>query len=73
MASPQLEHGYMRIANEIWEQIMMRAFTKRQRAILDLILRLSWGCQKKTARVRHQSDFELVGVGRTHEIGRAHV
>lgn len=66
MASPQLEHGYMRIANEIWEQIMMRDFTKRQRAILDLILRLSWGCQKKTARVRNQSDFELVGVGRTH-------
>ena len=64
--SPQLEQGYMRIANEVWEQVMMRDFTKRQRAILDLILRLSWGCQKKTARIPHQSDFELVGVGRTH-------
>lgn len=45
---------------------MMRDFSKRQRSILDLILRLSWGCQHKEAYIPRQSDFEIVGVGRTH-------
>ncbi len=44
---------------------MVSGFTEQQRRVLDLILRLSWGCGKKFAIIPHQSDFEIVGVGRT--------
>src|SRR5690554_3134920 len=45
--------------------MMQTDFTKRQRKILDLIIRMSYGCQKKYALLR-PTDFELVGVLRTH-------
>lgn len=61
MASPQLEHGYTRTANELSEAIMQSDFSKRQRNILDLVIRMSYGCHKKSALLRY-SDFELVGV-----------
>lgn len=41
---------------------MISDFTKRQRKILDLILRLSWGCSKKYAIIPHQNDFEITGI-----------
>lgn len=62
MANPQPTDAHLRISHSIQEEIMMRDFTKRQRAILDLILRLSWGCNKKSAVIPKQRDFELVGV-----------
>ncbi len=62
MARPQLEEGYTRLANSIIEAIMLRDFSKRQRKILDMIFRLSYGCNKKVAIIPHQRDFELVGV-----------
>lgn len=65
MANPQPTDAHMRIAHSIAEAIMMRNFTKRQRAILDLILRLSWGCGKKTAIIPLKQDFRLVGVDKT--------
>lgn len=64
MASPQAENGHVRIANELFEQIMERPFTKRQRSILDLIIRLSYGCSKKEAYIPSQKYFEIAGVSR---------
>jgi DNA invertase Pin-like site-specific DNA recombinase len=43
---------------------MVGCFTEQQRRILDLILRLSWGCDKTTAYI--QRDFEVVGVREGH-------
>lgn len=65
MANPQPSDAHLRIAHSIQEEIMMRDFTKRQRSILDLILRLSWGCGKKIATITRQKDFELVGIAKT--------
>lgn len=62
MANPQLESGYIRLANELWDAIMSRKFTGRQQKILKLILRLSYGCQRKSAMIPCLSDFALVGV-----------
>jgi len=62
MANPQPTDAHLRIAHSINEQIMVTDFSKRQRKILDLILRLSWGCGKKDAIIPHQNDFEIVGV-----------
>lgn len=66
MANPQPTDAHLRVAHCITEAVMMRDFTKRQRKILDLILRLSWGCGKKFAIVPRQRDFEAVGVGEGH-------
>lgn len=66
MANPQPADQHLRIASSIQEEIMMRDFSKRQRSILDLILRLSWGCGKKTAIIPKQKDFEIVGIGETN-------
>ncbi|BFH70632.1 hypothetical protein J27TS7_57740 [Paenibacillus dendritiformis] len=62
MASPQKENGYVGIANEIWDEIISRKFTERQQKILKLILRLSYGCRKKTATIPLLKHFELGGV-----------
>jgi len=66
MADPQPEDAHLRVAHSINEAIMLRDFSKRQRKILDLILRLSWGCGKKTAIITRQKDFAVVGVGEGH-------
>jgi hypothetical protein len=64
MASPQADK-YVKLSNELYEAIMQSDFTKRQRNILDMVIRLSYGCAKKFAIIRH-SDFELCGVGKNH-------
>lgn len=66
LANPQLEDGYLRIANEVWNQIMMCKFNREQRGIIDLIIRLSWGCGKKWAYIPRQKDFCLAGVYESH-------
>lgn len=62
MASPQLKNGFIGIANDIWDEIISRKFTERQQKILKLILRLSYGCQKKVAIIPQLNHFELCGV-----------
>lgn len=62
MANPQPTDAHLRIAHEISEQLMVSHFTAKQRRILDLVLRLSWGCGKKDAIIPRQSDFEVVGI-----------
>lgn len=62
MANPQPTDAHLRVAHSINEAIMLRDFTKRQRKILDLILRLSWGCGEKYAYIPRQRDFSIVGV-----------
>jgi len=64
MANPQPDR-FTRISNELFEAIMQTDFSKRQRSILDLIIRASYGCGKKFALLR-PSDFEVVGVYKSH-------
>jgi len=66
VANPQPTDAHLRIAHKISEQLMVSHFTEQQRRILDLILRLSWGCNKQDANIPHQSDFSLVGVRQGH-------
>lgn len=60
MANPQPDK-FTRISNELYEAIMQTDFSKRQRKILDLVIRMSYGCGKKWALLR-PSDFQVVGV-----------
>lgn len=64
MANPQPDQ-FTRISNELYKAIMQSDFTKRQRNILDLVIRMSYGCGKKSALLR-PVDFELVGIYKTH-------
>lgn len=66
MANPQPTDAHLRIAHQISEQLMVSHFTAKQRRILDLILRLSWGCGKKQAHIPLQRDFEVIGIGEGH-------
>lgn len=65
MSNPQLENGYIRIANEIWDEVIRRDFSKRQKDILLFIWRLSYGCQRREAIIPKMKDFELCGVPAT--------
>ncbi len=64
MANPQ-PNEFTRISNELYTAIMQTNFSKRQRNILDLVIRMSYGCGKKYALL-HPVDFELVGVYKSH-------
>jgi hypothetical protein len=66
MINSQQTQPHLRIAHKISEAIMLRDFTKRQRKILDLILRLSWGCGKKIAYIPRQKDFTIIGIAESH-------
>jgi len=67
MANQQPNDAHLRINHNITEAIMLRDFSKRQRKILDLILRCSWGCgNKETATIPRQKDFECAGIHEVH-------
>lgn len=63
MANPQPDE-FTRISNELYTAIMQRDFSKRQRKIIDMIIRMSYGCGKKYAILRY-IDFEMVGVNKS--------
>jgi phage replication O-like protein O len=47
--NPQVEDGYMRIANELWDAWMCCRFTEREDRIIKTIVRFSYGVGKKYA------------------------
>lgn len=58
MANPQPDQ-FTRISNELYRAIMQSDFTKRQRNILDLVIRMSYGnCDAARAKREIQ---ELTG------------
>ncbi len=66
MTNSPLTEPYLKIAHSIQEQIMISGFTEHEIKILLFILRLSWGCGRRSAYIPRQKDFELIGVGENH-------
>lgn len=65
MADVQLEDGYTRIANELLEALAQYRFTEMQYSALLLMIRLSYGCGKKTARFKTWAEIgKLCGIER---------
>jgi phage replication O-like protein O len=62
LANVQLEKGYIRIATELMDEIIRRDFSKRQFAILHLIIRLSYGCHQKECVIEKLNDFKVIGI-----------
>ena len=65
MASPQKENGYTSIANELLEQLYRRRFSASQLKILLLVIRFTYGFNRKTAAL--SNTFIASGTG-MHEI-----
>ena len=65
MASPQKENGYTSIANELLEQFYSRRFSASQLKILLLVIRFTYGFNRKTATL--SNTFIAAGTG-MHEI-----
>ncbi len=66
MTDSRKKNGFVGIANQIWEEVIRRDFTKRQKDILLFLWRLSYGCNQGTAVVPMLKDFSLCGVGKTN-------
>ncbi|MEN2465937.1 replication protein [Ornithinibacillus sp. JPR2-1] len=62
MASPQTEKGYIRIANELWNEILRRNFSKRQLNLILFIWRLSYGTGQKDCKIDKFNLLELAGM-----------
>jgi hypothetical protein len=66
MTDPQPVEAHLRIAHSIEEQIMVSLFSEQELRVLFFILRLSWGCGKRSAYIPKQRDFEIIGIGEGH-------
>ena len=51
MANPQLEDGYLRIANKVWDALIAIRIPGRARQILDFIIRKTWGYGKQSDHI----------------------
>lgn len=65
-ASPQLEDGFIRIANELMEAILRFGFSHREVMVLFSIIRKTYGYGKKTDDISASQLSELCKVPRQH-------
>ena len=66
MASPQLENGYFKIANEIAEALTRTNLSAYQSRILWAIFRKTYGFNKKEDWVSNSQLVELTGIHKQH-------
>lgn len=64
--SPQLEQGYVRIANELLDAILAYPFTARQMKVVMAIVRKTYGYQKLVDDVSASQLAAVCGLQRTH-------
>ena len=66
MASPQKESGFTPIANELLDALARTRIPGEARQLFDVIVRLTYGWQKKIARIPYARFVELTGVRLSH-------
>lgn len=66
MASPQVKNGFTAIANEVMEALAGAALTGREFRVLVVVLRKTWGWQKKSDRISGSQIAKLTGIDRRH-------
>jgi phage replication O-like protein O len=65
-ATPQLEDGFTRIANELFEAVLGFGFTQRQLLVLLTVLRKTYGYGKREDDMSASQIAEICSVGRQH-------
>lgn len=66
MSTPQLEDGYIRIANALYEAIMLGGFSQRELLVLLAIMRKTYGYSKTVDDMSAAQIGALCGVARQH-------
>lgn len=64
MADVKLKNGYIKIANNLYDQLFLREFTLKEIRVILLILRLSYGFNHKTAVIKPKSRFNFANLHR---------
>lgn len=64
MANVQLENGYTRIANELLQALVMFSLSGAELAVCLIIIRLTYGYQKKQAQISYGAISKLTGLQR---------
>lgn len=64
--TPQLENGYTRIANELYEAIIKQPFNGYESRVLHAIIRKTYGYGKKSDYIAFSQISELTGIAKTH-------
>ena len=64
MASPQTENGYTKIANEIMEALARNRLSGQERQIVDVVLRKTYGFNKKEDVISMGQFSKLTGINR---------
>ena len=57
-----IKKGYVKIANNLFENIFIRDFTKRELELILLIIRLSYGFNRKRAIIEPKARICLIGI-----------
>ena len=66
MANPQKENGLTPIANELLDAIIMTHFSPTEYTIILVIIRKTYGWNKKTDRISYTQFEEATGISRRH-------
>ena len=66
MASPQKEHGFTPIANELLDALARTRIPGEARQLLDVIIRQTYGWQRKTVRITYKRFSDLTGLPNGH-------
>lgn len=64
MANPQLEKGYTRIANSFLEAFASAKLSDGERAVMLIVIRLTWGWGKKSAPISKSLIAKLTGLNK---------
>lgn len=64
MADVKLKNGYVRVVNNLFDQLFLREFSLKQLRVIMLILRLSYGYNKKYAIIKPKSRFNFANLHR---------
>lgn len=66
MASPQVEDGYTRLANELLEALMRINLSAYQSRVILAVIRKTYGFGKKEDRISNSQLVELTGIHKAH-------
>ncbi|WP_429499141.1 replication protein [Robbsia andropogonis] len=65
-ASPQVQDGYTRIANELLEAMLSAGLTSRQWTVLMAVIRKTYGFNKKADDIALRQLSEMTGIAKAH-------
>lgn len=68
MASPQIENGYVKIANELFDALCKIRISGETRQVFDVILRKTYGFNKKKDVISYSQFSEITGMSRQSSI-----